>query len=642
MSFEHVLSPIKIGSLELKNRFIVPAMGTHLGEANGQVSERTIDYYLARVKGGYSLIFTEFTCVDPEGLAMPGQLLIWDDTFIPGHLKLTSTIHEHGGLIFCQLHHAGRETSQNFTGKQPVGASPIPSPTYKEVPRELSTEEVYQVIEKYIEAAVRAKESGYDGVELHGAHQYMIAQFMSSYSNKRIDEFGGSFKNRMKFAEKIIQGIKGRCGLDFPVSIRVSAIEPVAGGRKLEETRMVAKTLEDAGADVISISIGGYGVAQYTLAPQAVMPGFNAGNAAYIKKALTVPVIVAGRINDPYLAEDIIASGSADLLALGRTSLADPEFPNKVTENRVNEIIPCVACLQRCAGARGRDEWDTGVSCTYNPFTGKEGLLKIEPVEEPKKIAIVGAGPAGLETAWIAAKRGHHVTLIEKKDRPGGQVAIGAMPPHKQELIKAIQAYVTLGEKYGVTFQFGQEATPEMLVEFDEIVLATGGVPIRPAFDGIEESGVLDAVDVIEGKERVGHKVLIIGGGLVGVETADLLGEHGHEVTVMEMKEDVAMDEHFDVKSMLLERLNQYGVEILTNSKVKALSKGAVLFERNEQEEKLEGFDHIILALGATSNNPLEEQLLSLRKNITVIGDALQARTITEAVYEGAKLAVKI
>jgi 2,4-dienoyl-CoA reductase-like NADH-dependent reductase (Old Yellow Enzyme family)/thioredoxin reductase len=642
MSFSHTLSPIKIGNLELKNRYVVPAMGTHLGEPNGQVSQRTIDYYVARVKGGYGLIVTEFTSIDKEGLAFPGQLLLWDDSFIAGQKTLTDAVHEHNGLIFCQLHHAGRETSQRFTGSQPVGASPIPSPTYKEIPRELSTEEVYQLVEKYVDAAVRAKKAGFDGVELHGAHQYVIAQFMSSYSNKRMDEFGGSFNNRMKFPVKIIQRIKEECGQDYPVSIRISAVEPVSGGRKLEESRMVAKALEEAGADVISVSIGGYGVGQKTLAPQAVMPGYNVANAAYIKEVLQVPVIVAGRINDPYLAEDIVASGSADLLALGRTSLADPEFPNKVAENRIDEIIPCVACLQRCASAGGRDEYDTGVSCTYNPFTGKEGILKIEPVEVAKRIAVVGGGPAGLETAWVAAKRGHLVTVFEKAQKPGGQVAVGSMPPHKQELIKAIRAYVTLGEKYGVTFKFGAEANPEELKDFDEIVLATGGVPIRPAFEGIEEAGVLDAIDVIEGKERVGQNVLIIGGGLVGTETADLLGEHGHKVTIMEMKPDVATDEHIDIKLMLLERLNQYGVTILTNSKVKALTPGSVVFEKDGEEQKLEGFNHIILALGAKSYNPLQESLEALGKKYTVIGDALEARTITEAVYEGAKLGVRI
>lgn len=642
MSFSHVLSPIKIGKLKLKNRFVVPAMGSHLGEADGQVSDRTIDYYVARAKGGYSLIFTEFTCVDPEGLAMPGQLGIWNDSFIASHKRLTEAVHQHDGLIFCQLQHAGRETTSHFTGRQPAGASPIPSPTYKETPRELSTEEVYQLIEKFVDSAIRAKEAGYDGVELHGAHQYVIAQFMSSYSNKRMDQFGGSFENRMSFAVKIIQGIKEKCGKDFPVSVRISAEEPVSSGRKRKEARMAAKAIEEAGADVISVSTGGYGFGQNTLAPQAIQPGYNSENSAFIKEVLDIPVIVAGRINDPHVAEDIVASNGADIVALGRTSLADPEFPNKVAENRTNEIIPCVACMQRCQEGGGRDEWDNGVSCTYNPFTGKEGILKIEPTEQPKRIAIVGGGPAGLETAWVAAKRGHSITLFDKNTRPGGQVAIGSMPPHKQELIRAIKSYVTLGEKHDVTYKFGVEATPELVEDFDEVVLATGGVSIRPSFTGIDEAGVLDAVDVIEGKEPAGQNVLIIGGGLVGVETADMLGERGHKVTVIEMKPDVANDEHREVKALLMGRLISYGVTFLTEAKVKALNPGTVIFEKDGEDQTIEGFDTILLALGAKSYNPLEDLLNGSGKPIHVIGDALKARTITEAVYEGAKLGVSI
>lgn len=643
MSFSQTLSPIKIGNIELKNRYVVPAMGSHLGEPNGHVSERTIDYYVARVKGGYGLIITEFTYVDPVGMAFPGQLSLADDSFIESNKRLTDAVHEHGGIIFCQLHHAGRLSYSMFTGKQPVAPSPIPSPANKEIPHELTTEEVYELIEKYADAAVRAQKAGYDGVELHGAHQYLIAQFMSKYSNKRIDEFGGHFQNRMRFATSIIKAIKEKCGDDFPISIRISAEESESDSWDVREARAAAKVLQEAGVDVISVSIGGAnGTSPKTLAPQAVPPGFNAANSAFIKEELNIPVIVAGRIVDPFVAEDIVSSGSADLIALGRSSLADPEFPNKVKENRIEEIIPCVACLQRCQEGGGRDEWDNGVSCTYNPFTGKEGILTFDKPEKVKKIAIIGGGPAGLETAWVAAKRGHSVTLFEKENRPGGQVAVGARPPYKQELLKAIQTYVKLGEKYGVTFRFGEEATPESVKDFDEIVLATGGVPVRPSIEGIDESDVVDAVDVLEGKVAVGDHILIVGGGQVGVETGELLANQNRKVTIVEMADEVAKDEHVSIKIFMFERFKKYGINILTNTKVKSFSKGAVTVERDGAESKLEGFDSIILAIGAKSYNPLGQPLQGSGKTVHTIGDAKEARTITEAIYDGAKLGVRL
>ncbi len=643
MSFSKSLSPIKIGAVELKNRYIVPAMGAHLSESNGQVSERTIDYYVARAKGGYGLIITEFTCIDTIGMAMPGQLGIWDDSFIPGHKKLTEEIHKNDGLIFCQLHHAGRLSYSMVTGNKPVGPSPVASPSNKEIPRELKTEEVYELIEKFSDGAVRAKKAGYDGVELHGAHQYIIAQFMSSYSNKRLDEFGGHFQNCMRFPIEIIKKIKEKCGEDFPVSIRISAEESEHDSWGIRQARMAAKALEEAGADVISISIGGaYGTSYKTLAPQAIPTGFNAVNSAFIKEMLKIPVIVTGRIVDPYIAEDIIVSGSADIVSLGRPSLADPEFPNKVKENRIDEIIPCVACLQRCAGTGGRDEWDTGVSCTYNPFTGKEGILKFVSPDKPKQIAIIGAGPAGLETAWVAAKRGHLVTVFDKADRPGGQIAVGARPPYKQELLKAVQTYMTLGKKYGVTYKFCIEVTPEAVVDFDEIVLATGGVPIRPAFEGLDEAGVVQAVDILEGNELAGDKVIIIGGGQVGVEIGEMLANQNRQVTIVEMKDGIAKEEHPDIRYLVHQRLNKYGVNILTNTKVKGLSKGNVTVEKDGTEQTLSGFDSIILATGTKSYNPLEEPMKKSGKKIYIIGDAKKASNITDAIYEAAKLGVSI
>jgi NADH:flavin oxidoreductases, Old Yellow Enzyme family len=643
MAFTNVLSPIKIGAMELKNRFIVPAMGTSYPTADGHVSQQLIDYWAARAKGGFGLCIVEFCYIDPLGQATPNQLAGYSDDFIPGLSRLADEIHRYGAKAALQIHHAGRQTNHFVTGKQPVAPSPIPCPVNKEVPHELTTDEVRELIEKFGDAALRAKKAGFDAVEVHAAHGYLVAQFMSAYSNKRTDEFGGSFTGRMKFAVEIIKNIKEKCGDNFPVSFRISGDEHVAGGRTIRESKMVARALEEAGADAISVSTGVYASLFWTIVPAAVEPGYNIDAAAEIRKSVGIPVIGVGRINDPNLAEDIISTGKADLVALGRESLADPEFPNKVREGRIEEISPCIACMQRCQGA-GVNESDTGVSCLVNPFTGKEGTLKIEQTEKPQNIVIVGAGPAGLEAAWIAAGRGHSVTVYEKDTVPGGQYRTGAIPPYKQEITRAIRYYMTMGKKYGVDYQFGVEATAEMIRKKnpDAVILATGGVPLVPAIRGIDSSKVVNAVDVIDGKASAGDRVLVIGGGMVGVETADLLGEHGHQVTIIEMLPRIAGDENPATQFFLFERLKNYGVTMLAGAKVRSISDEEVVYEKDGTEQKLTGFDSIVLALGAKAYNPLEDQLKDRGFKVQVIGDAVKARRALEAIYEGACLAVNL
>jgi 2,4-dienoyl-CoA reductase-like NADH-dependent reductase (Old Yellow Enzyme family)/thioredoxin reductase len=643
MKFDVLLSPIKLGGLELKNRLVVPAMGTSLPEADGGVSQRLIDYWIARAKGGFGLLIVEFAYVDPLGKAVPNQLGIWNDDYLPGLKRLTDAIRRDGARAFIQLHHAGRETNHWVTGQQPVAPSPIPCPVNKEPPRELTTAEVYDLIGKFGDAARRAKDAGFDGVEIHAAHGYLVAQFMSAYANKRSDEFGGSIAGRIKFAVELLKNIRQKAGPGFPVIFRISGDERVPGGRTLPESRIAAKFLEEAGADAIHVSTGVYASLHWTIVPAAVVPGYNVNDAAAIKKAVSIPVIAVGRINDPYLAEDILESGMADLVALGRESIADPEFPNKVAENRIDEISPCIACMQRCQG-RGAEADDTGVSCLVNPLTGKEGSVRLEPAAKPKKVMIVGAGPAGLETSWIAARRGHQVTVYEKQAVPGGQYRIGAMPPFKQDIARAIRYYLTMGQKYGVAYRFGVEVDAELVAKEqpDAVILATGGIPLTPPLPGVDNGKVIHAVDVIEGRTGVGEKVLVIGGGLVGVETADLLGEHGHRVTIVEMLPQIAGEENAAVKHFLLERLKNHGVTILTGVKVKRILEDGVICEQDGAERRLKGFDSVILALGATAHNPLADQLKDKVPEVHVIGDAVKARSALEAIYEGFKLAARL
>lgn len=643
MKFPVLLSPVKIGTMEVRNRFVVPPMGTNFANPDGSVSKQLIDYLAARSKGGYGLIIVEVTAIDPLGKAIPWQPGIWDDKFVPGWKELVDEVHKYGAKIVVQLHHAGRQTTHEVIGSQPVAPSPIPCPVDREIPRELTTEEVYDLIEKFGDAAVRARDAGFDGVEVHGAHGYLIAQFMSAYSNKRIDEFGGDLTSRMKFPVDIVKNIRAKVGNGYPIIFRFSGDERVPGGRTIDESRVVAEKMEKAGVNALHVSTGVYGSIPWLIAPSAVPPAYNVYAAEEIKKVVKIPVIAVGRINDPNLAEDILEGGKADLVSLGRESIADPELPNKTAAGMINEISPCIGCMQACVGYLFDPKY-LKISCLVNPFTGREGELKIEKAAVPKKVVVVGGGPGGLEAAWVAAKKGHKVTVYEKEEVLGGQYRIGAIPPTKQDILKALRYYITMGKKYGVEYKMGVEATEELILEEnpDAVILATGGVPLMPNIKGIDNPKFVKAIDVLEGKKEVGMNVLVVGGGMVGVETADFLGEHLHKVTIVEMLPEIAKDEQDAVKYFLLKRLNEYGVKAITGATVKEFLDDGVVCEKDGKEEKIAGFDTVILAMGAKAYNPLEEKIKGKVPELYVIGDAVKARKAVEAIEEGARAAVKI
>lgn len=642
MKYEKLFSPFKIGNVELKNRLVVPAMGTNLCHSDNTISEQLIDYWSARARGGWGLLTVEVTAIDPLGLALNQVPALYDDKFKEGFQKLADEVHKHGAKLCVQLHHAGRQVSSEVIGDRPVAPSPIKCPFVQETPKELTVAEIYDLIEKFGDAALRAKESGVDCVEVHGAHGYLVAQFMSSYSNKRIDEFGGTFENRMRFPVEIIKNIKRKTGNDYPVLFRFSADERVVDGRKIDESRMVARIIEEAGADAIHVSAGAYGSMQYVIPPTSVEPGFIINDAEEIKKSVQVPVITVGRITNPLLAEDALQSGKADLIAMGRQSLADPEFPNKVLLGNEDEIAPCIGCLQGCIGYLFRHD-KMRISCLINPFCGKEGEMIVSQAENQKKVVIVGGGPGGLEAAWISAKRGHEVVLFEKENKLGGSFRIGALSPTKQEMLNAITYFKRMGDKYGVSFKMNTEATEENILNEkpDVVILATGAEPNIPNIPGTEQSNVFNANEVLNGEKDPTGKVLIIGGGMVGCETADFLGEYGCDITIAEMLPEIAQDVEASIKYFLLRRLNQYQVEISTDTTVKEIKEDSVLIKKGEKEKKLTGFDSIIIATGYRSCNHLESKLKD-KVDIHVIGDAIEARQAIDAIYEGANVAIEL
>jgi 2,4-dienoyl-CoA reductase-like NADH-dependent reductase (Old Yellow Enzyme family)/NADPH-dependent 2,4-dienoyl-CoA reductase/sulfur reductase-like enzyme len=651
MQFPKLFSPIKVGSLELSNRFVVPPMGFDLtnevANGGGIVNQAVIDYWVARARGGWGLLIFEFTAIDPLGKAGPRHIGIWDDAFVDGFKKLTEAVHKYGARIAVQLGHAGRQTTEKIIGAQPVSASPIACPVARETPRELASEEVYELVEKFGDAAVRARDAGFDAVEIHGAHGYLIAQFMSAYTNKRIDEFGGSFHNRMKFPVEIIRNVRRKVGAPFPLLFRISGEEKVPGGRTIDETRAAARMLVEAGIDAIDVSVSVNVTGKYIIAPAVLPPGFLLPFGEEIKKAVSVPVISVGRINHPMFAEDAIETGKADLIAWGRSSLADPELPNKVAAGQLDDICPCIACLQGCARLLELHDdplAELKVTCLVNPFCARESEMKIKPAAEKKKVVIIGGGPGGLEAAWVAAACGHQVTLYEKQKALGGQFRIAAIPPFKQEIARDIAYYIHMCQKHGVLLKTGVTATVDQLLaeKPDVVIVATGGEPFIPDIEGASGARVVTAWDILEGKKPAGNRVLIVGGGMVGCEVADFLGEHLHEVTLIEMLPEIARDVPLYVRDFLTQRLRDYNVNVKTGtSAVKFLDNG-VIVNKDGNESRLEGFDTIVLALGAKSVNDLKEQLAAKVPELYVIGDALAPRQAIDAIEEGARVALKL
>ncbi len=614
-------------------------MSAALGNPDGTMSDELIAYYTARAKGGIGMILTEYAFVTPEGRSSDHQISIADDSVIPGLQKLTKIMHENDCKIGLQLQHGGRRAMGENCDL--IAPSPIAMEYGARVPHAMTTREVYDLIDAFVAAAVRAQKAGFDLVEVHCAHGYLLNDFVSPRANRRTDEFGGSIAGRAKAPVEIIKGIKKACGKDFPVSVRVSADEMVEDGNKKRDSAAMAILFEEAGADLINVSCGVNGVGK-GIAPAARESGHNVEAAEQIRKVVDIKVGVAGRLTEPVYAEMVLRSGSADFVTLGRPLFADPEFVLKASEGREQEICPCVSCLLRCYGNYGHGGIFRG--CMVNPFSMRETTLVPKPAEVKKNIVVVGAGPAGLETAWIAAKRGHHVTILEKNDYVGGQFQAASVPPHKQLIAGAVAYYRTMCEKYGVEIRYNTEADKELILSLkpDTVVLATGGQALLPPIPGLKEADTLTGLQVLQGVQPGGKKVLVLGGGAQGAETADHLGDYGYDVTVVEMRDGIALDDPEAVREKLLERFKKNGIKCMTGTTVKYIHTDGVDAEKDGQPVSLRGFDRVIMSLGVRNYNPLEEQLTGLVEQVAVVGDAVRGSNAVEALYKAAVLGCEL
>jgi 2,4-dienoyl-CoA reductase-like NADH-dependent reductase (Old Yellow Enzyme family)/thioredoxin reductase len=638
VKLKRLFSPLRIKSMELKNRIVMPAMTTLLGNADGTVSDGFVDYYAARARGGAALITAETVDVHPYthnlALGERGFTAIYDDRFIPSFRRFTDSMHAAGAKASIQLHHNGRAMIMIDPSKPPVAPSAIPHPGGA-VPRALTAAEIKELVEAFGAAAGRAKAAGFDAVEVHGGHGYLIAQFMSAYSNRRTDDYGGDLMGRLRFPIEVLRSIRKTVGAGFPVIFRFSADERVPGGRDPMESVAIAPHLAEAGADCLSITTGMHFTLYYTVATMGLPKGLNVAAASKVKASVTVPVVVAGRLNDPILAESVLAEGKADLIAVGRGLIADPELPNKLREGRWKDIRPCIACNQGCIGAL---TLGAPFTCLVNPEAGREREMKIKPAEHSKRVWVAGGGPAGMEAARTAALRGHQVTLYEESHDLGGQFRIASLPPSKQEIDQYLKYMDNQMRCTGVEVVLGQRLTAEKATEGkpDVLMVATGGRPMIPAIPGVNQEDVLEAVNVLMGSVVVGQRVLVAGGGLVGCETALFLFELGKDVTIVEMLPELAGDLVMVPREALLRRLGKARINVLTSAKIVEFTKGGVIVERGGQREAVEGVDTIVLAMGVVSVNELAGSVGKAIPEVHVIGDARQPGKALEAIASGA------
>lgn len=629
----HLFSPLTIKKLKLHNRIVMPAMGNRYPTFGGEATDRLIRYYVERARGEAGLIIVQFASVTLEGRSSQYPLGIWGDDQIPGLQRLVRAIHQEGVPVAVQLAHAGAMATSAIIGTQPVGPSPVPC-FKREVPRELGVEEIQVLVEAFAQAARRAMEAEFDAVQLHMAHGYLLQEFLSPISNRRNDEYGGDLKRRLRFPLEVLRRVRDVVGDKTPLSCRLCVDEALPGGITLEEGVQIAKALEESGADVMDVTGGAAATFHVSVPSQADPPGGALlPLATAVKRAVSVPVVAVGKLHDPLAMERVLAEGQADLIAVGRGLIADPELPRKARRGRLDDIRPCLTCDS--PDCHGRIFRQLSMGCVVNPVVGREGDYELRPADQPHHVLVIGAGPAGLEAARVAALRGHQVTLREKGPRLGGQLFLAGQAPHKQLHLSLIDYYERQLASLGVDVELGVEldAASVLAIAPDVIILATGARPCTfdiPGLDGQTPT----AWDVLSGRP-VGQSVAVVGGGSVGCETAEYLAVRGHKVAILEMLPEVACELAPWTRRLMVDRLLEHHVEILLQCKVFAFNRRRLLYDRSGVHEILDGLDSVVLALGATSYDPLSPELRAAGLNPLLVGDCVKPRNIATAIREG-------
>jgi 2,4-dienoyl-CoA reductase-like NADH-dependent reductase (Old Yellow Enzyme family)/thioredoxin reductase len=650
VNFKGLFEPGKIGTMELRNRLLMPPMCTRLCGLWGEVTDALIEWYVRRARGGAGLIVVEVThtATAQEPLRFTTRMpRADDDSYFPGLFQLAEAVHDAGAKIGIQLTVGtgiragsgpwiplGREyLEENVL----IAPSEIASPMVGRRVREITIEEIGKMVQLIGHAAKRVKQVGFDAIEINAHGGYLISEFISPYFNKRPDQYGGNLDGRLRFLLEIIDSIRENVGPEFPLIVKYAIAEAIDGGRDVKEGQIIAQRLQHRGVNAISVSVGSKGAKWGAMGSMYFPEGYMTPLAEALKEVIQIPVILSGRLGNPVLADKVLKEGKADFIGLGRPLIADPDWPKKVAEGRVKHIRQCIACND-CSKVAVLSKGP--LRCAVNATAGREREYEsIVPAERVKKVVIIGAGPAGMEAARVAALRGHRVTLYERTNElGGGQLKLASVPPHKEVLKYIVDYYSEMFKGLNnIQIKLGETVTAQDIVKEkpDAVIVATGAEPLIPEVPGCDKANVATVFDVVAGKARVNGTAIVVGGGSVGCETANFLAKQGKQVTIVEMQDFVPTDMERRVWLALSDELSKFGVGIITGVKLDAVTnEGAIVIDKNRHKTLLKA-EKIVLACGMKPANALAKEFSVNVKELYIIGDAKQPRTIRNAISDG-------
>ena len=633
-NFPHLFEPIQIGKTTVKNRIFMPPLSTNLAD-KGYVTDALVEHYSNRARGGVGLIVTEVTTVEPTYTYLPGDMSIYDDSYIPGWKKLVDAVHKYDTKILSQLFHPAYMAFPVPGTPQLIAPSNVGPYYAKSAPRAVTVEELHVLVRQFGEAALRFKKAGGDGVEIQCAHAHgLLGGFLTPLYNKRTDEYGGDINGRLRLTLEVIREVRKQCGDDFIIDVRISGDEYSEGGLTLNDMIYVSKQLEKEGVDFLHVSGGNTIKRGSSMPAPGTSPAPHAHASEEIRKHVHIPVATVARINEPWVAEELIADGKADICMIGRANLCDSEFANKAREGRTDDIRPCIGCGRCLTGIM----FGKPIACTVNPSVETND---IDEADVKKKVLVIGGGPAGMEAAYVAKKRGHEVVLCEKENELGGLLRLAAVPISKQELCKVIKFMARRLDNEGIDVRTGCEVTPQMLAdEFKdyEIICSTGAKPKEiEVFKQFKQTMTAD--DILSGRKFPGRKIVILGGGSVGCETADYLAPlvndlfpANRDVTVIEMTGSLMTGDGGAAKSRLTQRLMSKGVKLLLNAQVKKVDESTITYEQDGEEHTIKDADTLVFAVGYTPTKVEYE-------NAHYIGDCGKVGNLKDAISGAYQLA---